>query len=73
LRSGSTHMIIILAIRSHERKGTYKITCKCLNIWLPERDALQNFFAYNFGFRMVPLKKNHRRTEYLFQSVGITT
>jgi SAM-dependent methyltransferase len=33
----------------------------------PKRDAQQNFFTYHFGFLMNPMKKNHPRTEYLFQ------
>lgn len=35
--------------------------------WLPGRDARQNFFVYHFGFLMNPKKKNHPRTEYMFQ------
>ena len=33
---------------------------------VPKRNAQQNFFAYNFVFRTIPLKKNHLRTEYAF-------
>ena len=40
----------------------------CL-IWLPKRDAQQNYFAHNFGFQMIPIKKNHPRTEYKFKQI----
>lgn len=39
-------------------------------VWLPERDAQQNFFAYHFGFLMNPKKKNHPRPEYMFQRLS---
>jgi hypothetical protein len=41
----------------------------CL-IWLPSRDSRRNFFAYNFGFLLCPVKKNHPRTEYMFRRTG---
>ena len=31
----------------------------------PGRDAQQNFFSYQFGFLLNPVKRNHPRTEYL--------
>ncbi len=37
--------------------------------WLPERYSQQNFFTYQFGFLMNPIKKNHPRTEYIFHRI----
>ena len=38
--------------------------------WVPSRDSRRNFFAYNFGFLLCPVKKNHPRTEYRFQRIS---
>jgi hypothetical protein len=35
----------------------------------PRAYSQQNFFSYNFGFFMVPIKRNHPRTGYLFHRI----
>jgi hypothetical protein len=53
----------------NKEKGHILIEYGLCEIWLPERDAQQNFFSYNFGFFMAPMKRNHPRTEYLFHRI----
>lgn len=40
-----------------------------VSVWLPTRDSHRNFFRHQFSFMLNPVKKNHPRTEYVFQRI----
>ena len=66
VRLAGSYVSLAGALRMSTKPGQLPRVPSFVPVWLPERDAQQNFFSYNFGFLLNPVKKNHPRTAYLF-------